>query len=143
MAKLESLKGRKAFDRLFNEGRRISGRKAYAVFLCRAEIQHSSDKMRFAVIAPKKCSKKAVVRNRIKRLLRESIRLEAENHNESFLPHTIAFAWREKGIEHPGLIRLNDVQPEVAFLLEKVVNHCRKKRTDSDEKNSNLHNKSI
>ncbi len=143
MAKLESLKGRKAFDRLFNEGRKISGRKAWAVFLCRAEMQHKGDTMRFAVIAPKKFSKKAVVRNRIKRLLRESIRLEAENHNELYLPHTIAFAWKEKGIKHPGLIRLNDVQPEVAFLLERAVDQCRKVLNESDEKNTDLHNKSI
>ena len=59
------------FDRVFSQGRRMSfdvkGRKVRVVFL-------EGEKIRFAVVVSKKVSKKAVRRNRTKRLLREAFK---------------------------------------------------------------------
>ena len=74
-AKTEHLKSRKQIDELFAKG------KAFSVFPVRAIYQFSFSEepgLQIGVTASKKHFKKAVERNRIKRLLREAYRLQKE-----------------------------------------------------------------
>jgi len=73
--KAERLKSRKQIDSLFAEG------KAFSVFPVRAIYRFSvaeEPTVQVGVTASKKFFKKAVDRNRIKRLLREAYRLQKE-----------------------------------------------------------------
>lgn len=70
--KQEKLKKRKLIEQLFNEGKSIS---AFPVKLIYLELEHNSPyKIQAGVSASKRNFKKAVDRNRIKRLLREVYR---------------------------------------------------------------------
>jgi ribonuclease P protein component len=73
--KAEHLKSRKQIDALFAEG------KAFSVFPIRAIYHFSAAEggsLQVGVTASKRYFKKAVDRNRIKRLLREAYRLQKE-----------------------------------------------------------------
>ena len=71
--KKEKLKGKKSFDVLFSEGKVL---KAYPIQLRYLPMDFSDGtQIKVAVVAPKRKFKKAVQRNRIKRLLREAYRL--------------------------------------------------------------------
>lgn len=73
--KTERLKSRKQIDALFAEG------KAFSVFPVRTVYHFSTAEdgsLQVGVTASKKYFKKAVDRNRIKRLLREAYRLQKE-----------------------------------------------------------------
>ncbi len=126
MVKLETLKKRKAFERLFDEGTRIYGRKAYAVAICSQNCNNIEKILTYAVLVQKKNSRKAVVRNRIKRLMRESIRHVVLKAGNRAMPSVIAFSWKEKGIEHPAMISFQDVYPEIESLFFRVVRLCEK-----------------
>lgn len=67
------------FDRLFKEGK-FAGQ----AFLTLGFAKNKLDNSRFAVIVAKKVSKKAVVRNSIKRKIMEIIRLNLQNIKPGF-----------------------------------------------------------
>jgi len=64
------IRKRKEFDLIFTKGRKIKTRFLLIIFL-----KNSLSLSRFGFIVSSKVSKKAVVRNKIKRRLREIIRL--------------------------------------------------------------------
>jgi ribonuclease P protein component len=71
--KEEKLKSRKLIEKLFIEGNRIKSFPVQLVFL---QTEHTTDaKIQAGFSVPKRRFKRAVDRNRIKRLLRESYRL--------------------------------------------------------------------
>lgn len=69
----ECLKGKTSFDALFSDGKSIHCHPIRVHYL-KTHFKDGS-KIKIAVSAPKKKFKNAVTRNRIKRLLRESYRL--------------------------------------------------------------------
>lgn len=72
--KEERLKSRKLIERLFVEGKRLKSSSMQMVFL---QIDHNSDSLNQASFSvAKRRFKKAVDRNRIKRLIREAYRLQ-------------------------------------------------------------------
>ncbi|SHG57497.1 ribonuclease P protein component [Flagellimonas flava] len=71
--KNEKLKGKVTFEALFSEGKSISAFPLKLIYLKTDVPQDTPFKV--GVVAPKKKFKSAVKRNRIKRLLRESYRL--------------------------------------------------------------------
>lgn len=74
LGKEERLKSRKIIGRLYTEGKSIKVFPLRMVFL---QTDHTSDfPCQVAVSVPKRNFKRAVDRNRIKRLLRESYRLQ-------------------------------------------------------------------
>jgi ribonuclease P protein component len=74
LSKNEKLKSRKAIDRLFSEGKTTSVYPIKQVFIIQ-ELEEGQKPSLFAVSVPKRNFKKAVDRNRIKRLIREAYRL--------------------------------------------------------------------
>ncbi len=78
--KSEHLKSRKAIDELFEKG---SGFVVYPLRVLFAEVENVSDipSAQVMVVAQKKRFKRAVVRNHIKRMMREAYRL----HKQPFL----------------------------------------------------------
>ena len=74
--KQEKLKSRKLIGKLFEEGKSI---KKFPIRLIYLQTEHTSDILLQASFSvPKRNFKKAVDRNRIKRLLREAYRLEKQ-----------------------------------------------------------------
>jgi len=72
MAKVNTLRRQRDFDRLFESGKRCYDKLLVTVVCLRPE----SDQARVAFIVGKKVDKRAVVRNRVKRRLREAWRRE-------------------------------------------------------------------
>tara|TARA_B100000963_G_scaffold358476_1_gene383203 strand:- start:458 stop:826 length:369 start_codon:yes stop_codon:yes gene_type:complete len=74
LEKKERLKSRKLIEKLFEEGKTIRKFPLKLIYLTIETLPAQSNKVSFSV--PKRNFKKAVDRNRIKRLLREAYRLE-------------------------------------------------------------------
>lgn len=73
------LRKQKDFENVFNKGFYFSGN-----FLLLKTVKNGLPISRFGFIVSKKISKKAVERNRVKRLLRESIRLTRKDIKVGF-----------------------------------------------------------
>ena len=107
--KKEKLKSKKLIDKLFKEGKTIS---SYPIKLIYLKTDLSWDiKIQAGVTVPKKSFKSAVNRNRIKRLLRESYRLNKHlvfNNSEG----NFAFLF----------LYLGKDMPDYAFIEKHMVN---------------------
>ena len=73
------LRKQKDFENIFNKGFYFSGN-----FLLLKTVKNNLPISRFGFIVSKKISKKAVQRNRVKRLLRESVRLRQKDIRTGF-----------------------------------------------------------
>ena len=105
LSKENRLKKKKDFEKLFKEGKSFKEK-----FLVLKVNKNNLSNNRFGFIVSKKISKKAVVRNKIKRQLREIIRKEIKNYQKGFDVAVIAL---------PG-IALKDFK-EIAQALESVL----------------------
>lgn len=126
--KLCSLKGYNRFSEVYQKSK-----KFYSENIMLA-VEYSGEPIteaEFGVAVSKKNAAKAVTRNRIKRLLRESIRLIIkENYNKLFFK-VIIVSWRKK-TKKPGDISLKDVYPEVLELLNKAESFSHENISKSD-----------
>ncbi len=119
--KLQPVKGKKTFDRIFKTGQRFYHDEASAV-ICFNRESKEIPLINYAVIVRKKVAKKAVVRNRIKRLMRESLKhIFFESADLKFINsfEYVVIGWNSAP-EHPMLIHLKDVLPKVKSLLESA-----------------------
>lgn len=128
MIELKPIKGFNSFSLVFKTGKKFNEGELLSVFVQNntdseiSLIRNCSDTNTFyyGVTAGKKFNKKAVVRNRVKRLLRESIK-KIFTERYCLLEHPpfryIILIWRNAP-KHPSLISLDDVLPSV----EKVFN---------------------
>ncbi len=124
--RLESIKRKKEFEYLFANGIRISYDKLRAIILfkSKAELDNEPRKIFYAVFVSKKATKKSVVRNRIKRLLRESLRLLARTEMVEKI-NVIKYLYLNwtSAPKRPCEIRLHDVFPLVHCIIEKAYNN--------------------
>lgn len=122
--KNEKLKHKILIDRLFNEGRSIRSYPVQLVFLPLKDSDHKQ--LKVGVSVSKRSFKKAVDRNKIKRLLREAYRLNKNNYlNNTDI--SLAFMLIYIGKELPDY---KIVEFSVQLLFKKLMNKL------EDEKNS-------
>lgn len=123
--KFEPIKRKKLFDFLFANGKRFSlGSLRAVIYPLHWKEQPSKATINYAVYVPKKNARKAVVRNRIKRLLRVALRKVAtEDLPERFW--VIQYIWLGwlTAPSRPCEISLWDVYPSVKNILSKAVDY--------------------
>ena len=129
--KLRALKGRAQITAAFRRGKRFTQGDA-SVSIRTRRFAHEEDAPKggefdvFLVCAVrKKIAPHAVVRNRIKRLVRESVRSFVKEHqsNSKTLPFmTLAFNW-QKAPSKPSEISLHEVKPEVYDALHQAMQY--------------------
>jgi len=111
----EKLKSKKLIELLFNEGKTLSSFPLKLIYL---KLEAPMDaKFKTGVAVPKKNFKSAVKRNRIKRLLRESYRLNKHlvfNNSEG----NFAFLILYLGKEMPNYL---GVEKEMQIILKKFL----------------------
>lgn len=111
--KKEKLKNKQLFEKLFSEGKSVSSYPIKLVYL-KTELQFDVS-IQAGVSVPKKKFKSAVKRNRIKRLMRESYRLNKAlvfNNSEG----TFAFLFLYLGKDIPQYMQ---VETHMKLVLEK------------------------
>lgn len=117
------LKGYNSFDEILRSGRRVSSGPLLLTLNCE---ETASSYLYVGVAISKRVAKHAVVRNRIKRLLRVAARNAIREHQEQ-CQHVLAaqmiLIWR-KAPSHPMQIQLSDVQPYVSQALLKALTLC-------------------
>lgn len=112
LGKKERLKSRKLIGRLFEEGTSIKNFPFRLVYLSTEITSVFSVKASFSV--PKRNFKKAVDRNRIKRLIREAYRLEKKNvfkESDFHCAFMITFIGKKEPV-------FSDVQEKIKELLK-------------------------
>jgi ribonuclease P protein component len=120
---LRPLKGKLAIADLFNNGRRIHSDSSMAFVKLRNSVTPDETVIvSYVVSISKRTAKKAIIRNRIKRLLRESLRLSAMEPalvDKISRLESIILLWR-KAPEHHKLIHLKDILPIVQRMLNSI-----------------------
>lgn len=94
----------------------------------------SPNKLYVGISVPKKVFKKAVVRNRIKRLIKVSMRNFIKQNQDNILLHSvqaILITWNGQQIFNPRHIKLNDVEPQIFDRLNSILNKKKKIETNS------------
>jgi ribonuclease P protein component len=125
--KIKPLKGFNAFNRVFGKGKKFVERDIMAVVIYnqakfddfKIRDDDSNECSYVGVSVSKKICKKAVVRNRVKRLLRVSVRHFFSNQSPTGLKY-LTISWRQKA-DSSSMIRLKDVEPKVHQLLNKII----------------------
>ncbi|QCX01911.1 ribonuclease P protein component [Aggregatimonas sangjinii] len=118
--KKEKLKSKKLIDRLFAEGKSVSSFPIKLIYL-QTELPFEVP-IQAGVTVPKKNFKSAVKRNRIKRLLRESYRLNKQlvfNNSKG----TFAFLFLYLGKEMPNYVMVDKHLQAVLHKFQKKINH--------------------
>lgn len=113
--------------------------KRFSTSRCMITVHYSDepqDIIHYGIIVRKKIARTSVMRNRIKRLLRESIRLWASELTEETLFLTSVMMTWNAIPKHPMLIDLSDVQPDITRLLTEAIAYNvirREKRSNNKE----------
>jgi len=118
--KQEKLKSRKLIGKLFEEGKSV---KKFPIRLIYLQTEHTSDfPMQASFSVPKRNFKKAVDRNRIKRLLREAYRLEKQVlYNSIKTPYVFMITFIGK--KEPTYLELKQkIQETLALFIKEVKN---------------------
>jgi ribonuclease P protein component len=130
---LKPLKGYKAFNKVFDDAKKFHSDNLFLAvnYPPKRNKQEQTDSIPrsnevfYGVSIAKKTAKSAVVRNRIKRLLRVSIFEIFKDYpfEDDFCPFVnIILIWK-KAPAHAKLINLKDVLPRVRIALDNAYNY--------------------
>ncbi|RMD50352.1 MAG: ribonuclease P protein component [Ignavibacteria bacterium] len=123
LSKKERIKKKKDFEIVYSTGSTLysESKKFKVVFLLRKNTEQPEIKVAFGVF---KKAGKAVWRNRVKRLMRESFRMNklflyslCKEKNCSLL---LVFSPNNLNQKKNRVIRLDEVQPEIVELIRKI-----------------------
>lgn len=123
---MRPLKGHDCFGKAFRAGKKFSGKDAMLTVVFRDENSESGVVFTGVTIR-KKVARRAVMRNRIKRLLRESLRKIFLEYGEENFPFDTVIAVWNSAPKHPKKISLGDVYPVIRELSEQANTYFRKK----------------
>lgn len=124
LRKSEIIRGKRLFDRIFSRGTRLRAPRVQGIVLTIPSEDDLPEGVRMAAVVPKAAGT-ATTRNRIKRLIRESYRLEKAVLLEPGPPPgvslNIVFLWSPRGAGGPADgLRLSSVRGEIAGLLQQI-----------------------
>lgn len=134
---IDRVKGFQAFKKIFDKRLAYSRKEAIASFEYKSSDE-ALNSVKIGVSVPKKKAKRANVRNRIKRLLREALRFELQKKFtvDGLMPiASIIITWREPPIK-ASLIGLADVLPFVEQAVEFAYKKYYAKKTFESGANS-------
>ena len=117
------IKGYNSFSTLFKTGIKIKTEHIFcSVRFNKNIVEKESHLLYYGVTISKRNAKKAVIRNRVKRLLRDSFRILIKEikSEELLLIDSIVLAW-QVAPKHPKNISLTDVLPAVKKALNKAL----------------------
>lgn len=112
------LKNKKAFDATY-KNRRVVSDSVITIYTGR-EKKSRDAQTRFGFVVSKKYHKRAVKRNRIKRLMRECVRLAIKENNLGNLNKYMSFIIMPKVSENAYKLKLSDVQNSFYKLIERI-----------------------
>ncbi len=120
LKKSEIIRGKRNFERIFERGVRLRSSIIQGLVLAAPPDGDSPPGVRVAAIVPKAVGK-ANVRNRLKRLIRESYRLD----KSILLPPpdvslNVVFLWSPRTRLPAGTVTLVMVRGEIAALLQRI-----------------------
>ncbi len=120
---LQPLKGHGSFERILKTGRRTSS-GTLSLTLGVGSVE--TDTINVGVSVPRRNVSSAVIRNRIKRLLRVAINQTVQEHDVRCRMrgvNAIVAIWRSAP-PSAALIRLRDVYPTVDAVLKRALDAC-------------------
>ena len=134
---LSSIKGVGAFKRVLDGGSRFVSRSVVAFVVFRDDVFCLDHTLYYGVGCSKRLSRKAVVRNRVKRLLRESVRLivkrtmtgsvsDSRYSGSVFFHIDSIILFSRVAPEVPSLLRLDDVIGDVDIIFYKIFGYIKK-----------------
>lgn len=112
LPKSEILRGKTSLDKLFKEGQRMN-EYPFRVFYQINSFVEETPALRFGIVVPKRVSKLAHERNRIKRIVREAYRL---NRNA----YASALANNNKQVDF-FLVYTGKIKPVSAKIHDKII----------------------
>lgn len=123
LKKSEIIRGKRNFERIFERGVRLRSSIIQGLVLAAPPDSDSPPGIRVAAVVPKAAGK-ANVRNRLKRLIRESYRLD----KSILLPPgpppdvslNVVFLWSPRTRLPSGTVTLVMVRGEIAALLQRI-----------------------
>lgn len=130
MIKIIPLKGRKNFIDAFKNAKKYSNQNAiiYIKYKIKNQLDGEDSKkekvlLYYGISLSKKIYRKAVIRNRIKRLIREALRrifYERNNYETALNIEKIIVKWIGEAPKHPKLIRLTHIENALNDILLKI-----------------------
>ena len=117
------LKGFGAFEDTLRSGRRVTSGPLSLTAVTVAEPEEQPVSVLVGVTIAKRIAPRAVVRNRVKRLLRESVRRQIALRGDQLRARRISriiFNWRQAPSSAMKL-HLNDVEPYISDAFDKLL----------------------